>query len=354
MKPVKKEEAFDPGAAAVYDTLYGLPPRRVKDSRVVLIQVPWEATTSSGRGTKDGPKAILEASGQVDLFHRDLEITLRASPFHKQGIHLLEADPRIVTLNRSASRQALRIIERGGDIGRSRSLRAALDAVNRASALVNDLVYRRTRALIKQGKVVGIIGGDHSSPFGAIKAYAQANLGLCILHIDAHKDLRIAFEGFDDSHASIMNNVMSRLQDVNRLVQVGIRDFSRDEYDRTKQLGERVSTFFQSDLDQELHRGVSWSHLCEQIIAELPANAPIYVSCDIDGLDPVNCPGTGTPVPGGLSYSQLLWLLRALATNRRIVGFDLCEVGPGAHDGNVGARLLYHLIGYTLFANRRS
>jgi agmatinase len=195
-----------------------------------------------------------------------------------------------------------------------------------------------------------LVGGDHSTPFGAIEAVADRHPGLGVLHVDAHADLRVAYEGFEWSHASIMYNVVAKLPDVARLVQVGIRDLCEAEYDVIKGSKRRVITHFDAELATRRLAGESWAGQCERIVDALPGE--VYVSFDIDGLDPALCPNTGTPVPGGLSFAEANYLIGALVrSGRRIVGFDLNEVAPGPDsewDANVGMRLLYKMIGWAL------
>jgi agmatinase len=186
-------------------------------------------------------------------------------------------------------------------------------------------------------------------PLGAIRGAAEAFPGLGILHVDAHMDLRDAFGGFQYSHASIMHNVLRGIPGVAKLVQVGIRDLSEDELSFAKSQGPRVETHFDDVWAEQLLDGAGYSKLCQQAVNALPQN--VYVSFDIDALDPSLCPHTGTPVPGGLSFNQAAILLDTLrASGRRVVAFDLVEVAPGRADGpeidaNVGARVLYKLCG---------
>jgi agmatinase len=171
-----------------------------------------------------------------------------------------------------------------------------------------------------------------------------------VLHVDAHADLRVAYEGFTRSHASIMHNVLADLPEVAKLVQVGLRDLSEEEHERTR-TDRRVAAFFDADLAREKLEGMSFARLVDPIVEALPRQ--VYVSFDVDGLDPALCPSTGTPVPGGLSFHEASYLLRRVVeSGRTIVGFDLDEVAPGAEGdewpANVGARLLYKLVGWTL------
>ncbi len=338
---------FDPDAAASADAgLFGLP-HGFDEAGCVLVPVPFDATTSYRPGTRRGPAAILEASFQVDLYD------LQNGRVYERGIHMLAVDPRIEALAASARRAAEPVIAKGGADPDDATDRAVLAEVDAAGREILDWSGREVARILDAGKVPGIVGGDHASPLGAIKTVAERHDELGILHVDAHMDLRKAYEGFTQSHASIMDNVLREVPSVRRIAQVGIRDFSEGELRRMEGSEGRVVTFFDLDLRRRLLDGERWSALCDEIVDTLPEN--VWVSFDIDGLDPALCPNTGTPVPGGLSFAEACLLLEALPRRgKRIVGFDLCEVAPGPAgevetvDAIVGARLLYKLCGFAL------
>ncbi len=346
---------FDPDAAATADAgIFGLPDTR-DDAHVVLFPVPFDATTSYGGGCGCGPDAILRASVQVDLYD------VQFGRIYAQGIHMLPSPARVGKSSKAARRLAMPIIAKcGADKGDKKSVAE----INRAGELVNEYAYQTAWSILAQGKVPGLVGGDHSTPLGAIRACAEyvqrlqaadrkmhpRDRGLGILHIDAHMDLRPAFEGFKYSHASIMYNVLSEISEVSKLVQIGIRDFGEAEFDFAKAQDRRVSTHFDLDWSTRQSDGESFSALAQKAVRELPQC--VYISFDIDGLDPSLCPHTGTPVPGGLSFNQSAVLLKTLVdAGKKVVGFDLVEVCPGASssapewDANVGARVLYKLCG---------
>ncbi|MBX3463331.1 MAG: agmatinase family protein [Planctomycetes bacterium] len=334
--------AFDPNAAAAPDSgIFGLDVD-ADAAAVVLVPVPFAATVSYGGGAEHGPAAILAASRQVDLFD------LRYGRVYERGIHLLGAEPALAGEHERARRLAADVIARGG-AGPGDA--AAVAAVDAAGARVNESVYAITRRLLGAGRIPGVVGGDHSVPFGAIRACAEHRPGLGILHLDAHADLRRAYEGFRWSHASIMDNVLREVPQVARLVQVGIRDFCEEEFEAIGRSEGRVVTHFDLDWQRRRFGGDTFDGLCREAVAALPHD--VYVSFDIDGLDPSLCPHTGTPVPGGLSFAEAAHLLRTLVdSGRRIVGFDLVEVAPGVDewDANVGARMLYQLCGAAVHA----
>ncbi len=337
--------SFDPAAAADPDAgIFGLPFDRAS-SRIVLLPVPFDATTSYRPGTADGPAALRQASLQVDLFDR------RFGRVYEQGIFMEPISEEIRELSRRAAKAARPIIDAGGAEEGNREHVKLLAEVNAASECVNSFVYEHTVRVLSEGKIPGLIGGEHSVPFGAIRAVAEKYPGVGILHVDAHMDCREAFEGFTWSHASIMHNVLSRLPGVAKLVQVGIRDFSEDEIGFAARHGDRVVTTFDEDWAQRQAEGATFLKMCEGLLSQLPEN--LYVSFDIDGLDPSLCPHTGTPVPGGLSFHHATLLLELARRERRVVGFDLVEVAPGPEsepewDANVGARALYKLCGAAL------
>jgi agmatinase len=317
--------AFDPDAAAPEGSgIYGLPFTPL-ESRVVIVPVPFEATTSYGGGTAGGPAAVFAASKQVDLFDRET-----GRPY-EAGIAMMEIPKSIVRWNTQAKRLGRRWVEK----------------VNAISEQVNTWVYDTASSLLDVDKMPVVLGGDHSVPFGAIRAYAERYPGLGILHLDAHADLRAAYEGFTYSHASIFHNVMTRIDGIARLVQVGVRDVGSAENRMIEASRGGIVTHFDPDLAARKERGEPWAAIADEIVRDLPDL--VYLSWDIDGLDPTLCPGTGTPVPGGLSWNEAIGLLRALVrAKKRIVGLDLCEVGASEWDANVGARLLYKMIGFAL------
>jgi agmatinase len=339
---------FDPNAASTKDSgIFGLPFTE-DESALVFLPVPWEATTSYGGGTSNGPKAILHASRQVDLY--DLDVL---KPY-EAGLHMLPESAEIRALNERARAAARKVIAVGGQVAGNRELEQSVALVNELGTKLNEIVYRETRRLLSKGKLVGLVGGDHSVPLGALEAIAEKHPGFGILHFDAHSDTRDAYEGFEFSHASIMRNVLERIspQSMKKLVQVGIRDVCEEEIDYVSTLGNRVKVFYDRDNQRRMLEGAPWSTIAREIMAALPQE--IWISFDIDGLDPRFCPNTGTPVAGGLDFNEATYVISLLVrSGRKIVGFDLNEVAPDASgksewDANVGARMLYKLAAWTL------
>ncbi len=339
----KKE--FNPNLASEEDSgIFGLP-YTVEESKVIFLPVPWEATTSYGSGTSLGPKAILEASKQLDLYDIELDKPYEA------GLCMLPINKEIADLNHDAKRHAQRIIHRGYASSEHTDHFADLNNVNRMSEIMNRWVKSKTSELLDAGKIVALIGGDHSTPYGCLQAYAEKYSEFGILHFDAHSDTRKEYEGFRHSHASIMYNVMTTIPQVKKLVQVGIRDFCEDENNFIKSQGNRMAVFYDHDLAIRKMNSESWQKISQEIVHTLPNQ--IYISFDIDGLDPRFCPHTGTPVAGGLDFHEAVHLIREVVkSGRRIIGFDLNEVAPGEDhgewDANVAMRLLYKMTGFTL------
>ena len=353
---------FDPDAAAQPGSgIFGLP-FSAEESRVHLVPVPFDATTSYGGGASRGPAAIRTASAQVDLHDPVF------GDVYRRGIYMLEESPAIAHLSQRARALAEPIIRRGGAADTPDDAHAVA-TVNAAGDRVNEYVHGEFTRILAGGRTPGLIGGDHSTPFGAIQACAEfvaradavpgglevGETTLGILHLDAHMDLREAFEGFTWSHASIMYNVITRLPAVSHLVQIGIRDTGKNEVDFARDHRGRIFPHFDHLWARAMMDGARFTDLVRAALEPLPKH--VYVSFDIDALDPSLCPHTGTPVPGGLSFHQAATILELLAeSGRNIVGFDLVEVtpGPGAGEGgvpewdaNVGARVLYKLCGIT-------
>ncbi len=337
--------SFDPNAAASSDSgIFGLP-HDPDAAEVVLVPVPFDATTSYRQGTADGPAAILRASHQVDLYD------LQTGRPYARGIAMLPEDEAIVSANAVCRALTAPLIAKGGADPAEPGEIAALAEVERHMAELNARLRGTVVALLAAGKLPGIVGGDHSVPLGAIQAAGTQFQDLGILHVDAHADLRVAYEGFRYSHASIMDNVLREVPAVRRIVQVGIRDLCEQELAAIEASEGRVITHFDLVWQRRRAEGERLRTLLDEAVSALPQD--VWVSFDIDGLDPALCPHTGTPVPGGLTFAEAALLLeRLVASGRRIVGFDLNEVAPGPEgdewDANVGARLLYKLCGFAL------
>ena len=339
---------FDPDAPAAADSgIFGLS-SSPDEAAVHLLPVPIDATASFRKGTARGPAAIEAASRQVDLFD-----PVTGRPF-AAGIWMAPEDPRVRAWNEEATAAAQGVIDCGGAIGDDPVLAAGLLRVNAIGDEVNEFVRGHAETALAAGKLFGVVGGDHSVPFGSMAAHAARFPSLGVLHIDAHADLRPAFEGFTWSHASILHNALERIEGFGPVLQVGIRDLGEGETKTIRDAGRRITTLYDHAWAEARLSGYNLKSVVRRALRALPRD--VYVTVDVDGLDPSLCPNTGTPVPGGLTWSEMmLWLGELVATGRRIVGFDLVEVAPGGDrppgegiDEIVGARLLYRLIGFAL------
>ncbi len=327
---------FDPSRAPTGDTLWDLP-FDTASARLIVIPVPWEVTVTFRTGTARGPEGILEASSHVDLYDA-------AYPeAWKQGIAMMPIPEDLKNKGQCLRRLAesvVRDVESGNLSSRTRECQ---DEVNHGCREMVRWVRARSADVLKKGKLPAVVGGDHSSPLGLIQAVADQGYDFGILQIDAHSDLRQSYQGFEFSHASIMFNALG-CPGVRKLVQVGVRDYSLEEVETVARESGRVVLVESRRLWRRSLEGATWAELCAEILRDLPGN--VYVSFDIDGLEPSLCPGTGTPAPGGLMFEQALYLIdEIVASGRRVVAFDLCEVVPGIDlaDAYVAARLLYRL-----------
>ena len=342
---------FDPnGVGNPNNNIFGLPFTE-EESLVVLLPVPWEVTVSSGAGTSRAIDHIFKASLQVDLF--DPEYV----GIWKNGFYMLPIDRKILMKSdylRNEAELYIDYISKGSDVCDNKFMLKSLREINEGSDMLNTWVYEKTKALLQKDKLVGLIGGDHSTPLGFMKALGERYESFGILQIDAHCDLRVCYEELKYSHASVMYNALTEIPQLKKLVQVGVRDFGEDEYTYIQQNNERITTYFDKHIKERGYHGDTWNNIVNEIVSHLPDH--VYLSFDIDGLDPKLCPNTGTPVAGGFEAEQIMYLFSRVAkSGRKIIGFDLNEVGVGESviDSNIAARLLYKMCNLIALSNRR-
>lgn len=330
------------------NNIFGLPFTE-EDARLVLLPVPWEVTVSNNAGTARSAEHIFKASMHVDIFDAYVPNGWRC------GFFMREPDKKILMKSDYLRKEAelyIDYISRGSAVEENKFMYKSLKEINAGSELMNNWVYEQTKDLLLQNKLVGIIGGDHSTPFGYYKALAEKYDSFGILQVDAHCDLRKNFENFTWSHASIMYNALEKLPQIEKLVQLGVRDIAEEEWEYIRTSNGRVVAYFDEQMKQRQLEGESWKDVADSIVNELPQQ--VYFSFDIDGLDPKLCPHTGTPVPGGLQAEQVIYLLKKIIeSGRKLIGFDLVEVGIGedGFDSNVGARLLWKLCNLLIKSN---
>jgi agmatinase len=271
-----------------------------ENSRVAIVPVPYEATVSYGRGTSGGPAAILEASQQVELFDEELWI----EPY-KVGIHTAEA--------------------------------VHMDTVTGDTEKPFDQLKQAITPIIEFNKFPIVIGGEHSLTLGAVNACVDRYPDLSILQIDAHADCRESYEGNPYSHASVSYHLYKALPQP-LITQVGIRNISAGEVEWMEREKPRINIFWARHQDK-------WNF--QEIINTLSDN--VYLTIDIDGLDSTIMPATGTPEPGGMTWYQLMELIKQLCIKKNVVAADLVEFSPmpGFHAPDfLCAKLIYKLIGY--------
>jgi agmatinase len=340
---------FDPNSVGnPNNNIFGLPFAE-EDARLVIVPVPWEVTVSYRAGTARGPEHIFKASLQVDLFDPEYRDAW------KQGFYMRDCDKKVLMKSDYLRREAelyINYISEGEDVNDNKFMCKTVKEVNAGALFLNNWVYEQTKDLLEAGKLVALLGGDHSTPLGFFKAIAEKHGDFGILQIDAHCDLRVAYEDFKYSHASIMYNALTEIPQLQKLVQVGIRDYCEEEFDYIQNSNGRVVTFFDKDIKEALYEGITWQTIVDRMIQDLPQK--VYISFDIDGLDPKLCPNTGTPVQGGFETEQIFYLFKKLMqSGRQLVGFDLNEVGVSQDewDENVGARCLFKLCNMLVTAN---
>lgn len=281
----------------VPDNFLGLPDAlaEYRSARFAVLPIPYDATTSYAVGTRDGPRAVIAASQQVELY--DAELGRDSSAAGVATLPPLEPDVR-----------------------GPREMHAR--------------IFRAAQRVVKDGKFLIGLGGEHSVSSGLVRAVKTGFKRLSVLQIDAHADLRDSYQGSPHSHACVMR----RIHDLGvPAVAVGIRNYSAEE---ARFIRQREKPIFSG---RQCHTSNTW---IGQAVGHLTDD--VYLTIDIDGFDPAYAPGTGTPEPGGLDWHQVADLLEAVARSRRIVACDVVEVRP-IPPNNVteflAAKLIYRIIG---------
>jgi agmatinase len=273
----------------------GIPPiySEYETSPIVILPVPFDATSTWIKGADRGPDAILEASANMELYDIDTD-----SEVYLKGIHT--ADPVI----EETSPETLAV-----------------------------KVHERVSRFLEDGKFVVTLGGEHSVTIGAARAFSEKFKGLCVLQIDAHTDLRQEYEGSRFNHAC----VMARVREMCPIVQVGIRSMDVVE----KPYADKSRIFFARDI------ATGPDGWIDDVIDLL--DEKVYVTIDLDGFDPSVVPATGTPEPGGLTYYDVLTLMRKLIVKKKLVGFDvveLCPIENNKASDFLASKLIYQMLSY--------
>lgn len=322
------------------NNIFGLPFSE-DDAQVVILPVPWEVTVSCNAGTARAIEHIFKTSTQIDLFDPNMPHGW------KKGFYMREPDKKILMKSDYLRKEAelyIDFIAHGQDINNNKFMLKSLKEINEGSEMLNNWVYEQTKDLLNRGKLVGLLGGDHSVSLGYFKALAEKYKSFGVLQVDAHCDLRKAYEKFNYSHASIMYNALNEVPSIERLVQAGVRDYCEAEWNYICSSNYKVITYFDQQIKERFFAGENWKIIADEMVQYLPDN--VYFSFDIDGLDPKLCPNTGTPVPGGFQSDEVLYLLRKIIeSGKKLIGFDLVEVGVGEtnYDAVVASRLLWKI-----------
>lgn len=340
---------YDPNVASnPNNNIFGLPFTE-EESKVVILPVPWEVTVSANAGTSRTAEQVFRASLQVGVFDMDV------CDGWKQGFFMREINRKLLMKSDYLRKEAelyIDFITKGNDLSQSKFMMKSLREINEGSLFLNDWVYQQTKELLAQDKLVALLGGDHSVSLGLIKALAEKHESFGILQIDAHCDLRKSYEAFNYSHASIMYNVINEVPNVERLVQFGIRNLAEEEWKCVCSSNFRIVTYLDQKIKERMFEGENWKTIVDELIEHLPQK--VYLSFDIDGLDPKLCPHTSTPVPGGYDMEQILYLVkRMIQQGKEFIGFDLVEIGVGEDcvDATVGATLLWRLCNLLIKSN---
>ena len=332
---------FNPNAVGnTQNNIFGLPFSE-EEAQLIILPVPWEVTVSYGAGTSRAADHIYKASKQVDIFDVD------GNRGWEKGFFMKEVDKRLLMKSDYLRKEAelyINYISKGDEVAQNKFMCKSLKEINEGNILMNEWVYNQTKELLQKGKLVVLLGGDHSTPLGYMKALAEVYGNFGVLQIDAHCDLRDGYEGFQYSHASIMRNALREIPAITKLVQAGIRDYSEEEWQEICNSNFRIISYLDQSIQHRQFEGETWKSIADEIINHLPQQ--VYLSFDVDGLDRKYCPNTGTPVPGGFELEQVFYLVKKITqSGRKLIGFDLVEVSLGQTDwdSNVGARILWRL-----------
>ncbi len=341
---------FDPNAASnPNNNIFGLPFTE-EEARLVILPVPWEVTVSYNAGTARAADHIFKASMHVDLFDPETKDSW------KQGFFMRAPDKKVLLKSDYLRKEAELYIDyicHGEVLEKNNFMCKSLRDINEGGGYLNKWVYEQSKQLLQRGKLVAILGGDHSVVLGYFKALAEQHGEFGVLQIDAHCDLRASYELFTYSHASVMYNALKEIPTLTHLVQLGARDYCQEEWEYIQNNKDRVIPYFDKDIKERQFEGETWKQITDEIVSKLPEK--VLVSFDIDGLDPKLCPNTGTPVQGGFETEQIFYLLKKIVqSGRKFIGFDLVEIGVGDNnewDANVGAHILWRLANLLVATN---
>ena len=318
---------------------------------VVLIPVPWETTVSPPSGTARTPAHMLKSSYKINPYNEDYpdydNTDIAMLPIPKDWVMLSDQLQGIVTgyINSLESATNKKVYSANSN---------AIAQINKYCEDLKEYVRKQSIKYLNKDKMVGVVGGDHSVCLGLIEALTSKYKDFGILQVDAQTGLSPYDYGFMYSHKSIMNNVL-KIPQITKIVQVGLRDYTKEEVEVIKNSNGKIVSFFDANLKKQQYEGVFWKDICTNIVKNLPDL--VYINFDIDGLDYKLCPGTALPVPGGMDFSQAIFLIKAIVeAGKTIIGFDLCEVAAGEQidwDISVANRLMYNIIKYMVISQQK-
>ncbi len=310
------------------------------DADVVLVSVPWAVTSANGSGAAYAPDAIIDASTKVGLYDVLSGVSIDGR------VATAEVNYDIQESSQYLGGDAAKIVdhvEDGGVLSGDYFTRK-INRINDGFRLMNSSVCAQVWHFANKGKRVGVIGGDHSVSFGAVKAMSELHPDLGVLVFDAHCDLRQSGNVFDYSHLSVVRNMLEEIPQLKKVVCVGVRDLSAADVDTAAQYP-RLTMCYAEQMKAAYYGGKSWREICNSIVEQLPQH--VYISFDIDALSPEHCPHTKSSVAGGLLFDEAMAMIMAVVeSGREIVGFDITEIVPeieSSIDASVGARLLVKL-----------
>jgi agmatinase len=268
-----------------------------KNSDIVILPVPFDKTSSWIKGSAKGPCAIINASGNMELYDIDT-----GTEVYQKGIH------------------------------------TAKEITSRSPQEMTAKVHQRVKKLLDDGKLVVVLGGEHTVSLGSIKAHSEIFNNISVLHLDAHSDMRDSYEGNKLSHAC----VMARAKEItDNIISVGIRSMDAGELKNI----DKKNIFYASDI----RKSRDW---IKKVTNKLSGN--VYISIDLDVFDPSIMPSTGTPEPGGLGWYDILDLLENVSKHKRVIGFDVVELCPSmgnAAPDFLAAKLIYRLLSLKFFSS---
>ena len=315
-----------------------------KDADVVIVSAPWSVTSDFGRGATYTPDAVIDASAESGLYDANSGISAEGR------VATVEIDYNIQELSEHLGREAERVAHHtsADDSVVGEYVARKVAHVNEGFAEMQTTVYKQVKCWASKGKRIAVIGGDHSVAFGAVKALSEQDEEVGGLFIDAHADFSRDGEIFNYSHRSVARNIVEEIPAVG-LVEVGVRDIKEIE---AKELNsnDKVKLFLAEKIAARRFGGESWGDICREIVGLLPQK--VYVSLDIDALKIEFCNNTNAPVPGGMTFDEVVYLVNSVVeSGREIVGFDISEVVSSIDnkmDAIVGARLLAKMCVATL------